>query len=603
MRSSGADVLVQQLVSKNVDTIFAITGAGNLAIIDAIVRDGRIKIIYSHHEQAVVMEAQGYSRISGKLGVALVTTGGGTSNVVTGVLSAHLDSVPVLIISGNESSYHCLKSPDLRAYGVQGFDSVAVLKPISKYSERIESSEDVSRVIEKAIEIAEEGRKGPAHIDFPMDLQRSSCTLLEFEKISTNQSNPRLNIESIISKLELANRPLIYFGNGCREDIAEIHAFITKHQIPYAVSWSAIDLFDDDDPLNIGRIGIYGSHSANILLQKSDLLISIGTRLAIPQIGYDKQDFGRSAKKIVVDIDATELAKFQNLGWELVHSPVKAFISSLMISKLQIEELSDWKNAITHIREELPLETFIGPGQLEGYVHSAEVLKELPKLLEDDAIIVTDVGAPLLNGHYILKLKKGQRLFTSQGLGEMGFGLPAAIGAYFANPTRQIICLNTDGAIMFNLQELQVVKHHQIPLKLFIFNNGGYGMIKISQQNLFDSRLSGSDISTGISFPDFETLANTFNFKYERISSVEDLLNLSEALSNPTPILIDVKMDPDQKYFPRLATNKLPDGSFVSPPLEDLTPFMPIELLEKLLGYKPKNASYEARGIKVDESE
>lgn len=597
MTTSGADVLVQHLKANNVDTIFAITGAGNLAIIDAIVRDSSFNIIYSHHEQAVVMEAQGYSRTSGKLGVALVTTGGGTSNVVTGVLSAYLDSIPVLLISGNESSFHCANSSNLRAYGVQGFDSVAVLKPVTKYSERIIHTGTLSEIVNNAIQSAVSDRKGPAHIDFPMDLQRQQCVGINIEEVIGVQVAHTVNLESVIESLNKSHRPMFYFGNGCRDNIEAISKLISKTGIPYAVSWSALDLFDHDDPLNIGTIGIYGSHSANIVLQKADLILSVGTRLAIPQIGYDKEDFGRKAEKIVIDIDATELSKFENLGWKLINTSAAFFADYLLGRESLVAHDRTWANEINLVKEKLPLINHIGAEASEGYVHSARVLEILPKLLSEEAIIVTDVGAPLLNGHYIMKPGRKQRLFTSQGLGEMGFGLPGAIGAHFANPNRQIVCLNTDGAIMFNLQELQLVKHHRIPLKLFIFNNSGYGMIKISQENLFESRLSGSDTSTGISFPNFESVAATFGLKYSKVHSIEELKIISQDFSSNDAHLIDVQMDPIQKYFPRLATNKLSDGTLVSPPLEDLTPFIQITLLEELLEYKPSEASFKSRGL------
>lgn len=598
MNKNGADVLVKHLKKNGVDTIFAITGAGNLAIIDALVRDGDFRVVYSHHEQAVAMEAQGYARVSGKIGVALVTTGGGTSNVLTGVLSAHLDSVPLLIISGNESSFHCTRPPKLRAYGVQGFDSVAVLGPVTKFSARIESEGEISSTFQKALESALNGRKGPAHIDFPMDIQRMSSNTDNVSKTISNIDDPLLDYGFILSQVADSKRPLFYFGNGCRDSVEDVMQLLKKLRVPYAVSWSAIDMFDHDDPLNIGSIGIYGSHSANIILQKSDLIICIGTRLAIPQIGYSRKDFGRNAQKIVVDIDKSELEKFASEDWTLIHDSAQSVLKSLLQSADGFSEDASWSSEIQKIKNSLPLIEHIGPEPESGYVHSARILQVLPDLLSDDAIMVTDVGAPLLNGHYILKPRSGQRFFTSQGLGEMGFGLPAAIGAFFAEPERQILCLNTDGAIMFNLQELQVVRHHQIPLKLFIFNNGGYGMIKISQENLFDSRLSGSDISSGISFPNFQEIANTFDFKYEAINSVDDLIESRDLLSDSNAVIFDVIMDPHQKYFPRLATNKLPDGSFVSPPLEDLAPFLPIDLLEQLLGYRPSAASFEARGIK-----
>ncbi|MSW12215.1 MAG: hypothetical protein F2884_01370, partial [Actinobacteria bacterium] len=255
------------------------------------------------------------------------------------------------------------------------------------------------------------------------------------------------------------------------------------------------------------------------------------------------------------------------------------------------------------IWQKLPRSEQIGAAVGSAHeVHSFDVINFLNSVLHEDAIVATDVGAGLLTGHYALAAKGTQRIFTSQGLGEMGFGLPGAIGAHFADPKRQLICLNTDGAIMFNLQELQLVKHHKIPMKLFIFNNDGYTMIKISQQNLFDARVSGSDINSGISFPLFSDLAKTFGFEYcliDNISSFESALR--PALESPEAVLIEIKMSPDQKYLPRLATSKLADGTLVSPPLEDLDPMISIESLRDLLGYQPHANSYKSRGLPYEQ--
>jgi len=272
--------------------------------VDALFRDGNIKIIYSHHEQAAVMEAQGYARISGKLGVALVTTGGGTSNVVTGVLSAFLDSVPILVISGNESSYHCENPIKLRAYGVQGFDSVAVLSPVTKRSLRITAKSNVVQIATEAIKLSMTERMGPTHIDFPMDLQRKLISCSETKETNFPKENPvkvAIDISDLASRLMSAlsksQKPLVYIGNGCRTSFSLVKHFIEQYQIPYIVSWSAIDLFPESDALNIGRVGIYGDRASNIILQQADFLLTLGTRLAIPQIGYDKKDFARHASK------------------------------------------------------------------------------------------------------------------------------------------------------------------------------------------------------------------------------------------------------------------------------------------------------------------
>ena len=602
--------MVDVLNESGVEVVFCITGAGNLAIIDALFRDDKIKLVYSHHEQAAVMEAQGYARITGKLGVVLVTTGGGTSNIVTGVLSAFLDSVPVLIISGNESSFHCENPSGLRAYGVQGFDSVAVLEPITKKSVRINDSKYVKDITTEAIKIATTERMGPTHVDFPMDLQRTPIELGKsniehsLEKFSKSQS---VNLSGFTAKLLTAlgasKKPVLYIGNGCRAHLLLVTEFIRRYQIPYFVSWSAIDLFPESDPLNIGRVGIYGDRAANIILQQADLLFTLGTRLAIPQIGYDKKDFGRNASKWVVDIDPTECAKFDGLGWNVINCSVAELIEELQNQGNQpLNKNSDrkaWQEKVTEIWAQLPRIEQVGSraSSTSGYVHSADAIALINKRMNADAIVATDVGAGLLTGHYIYEKFGTQRFFTSQGLGEMGFGLPGAIGAHFGDTKKQIICLNTDGAMMFNLQELQVVKEHQIPLKLFVFNNDGYTMIKISQQNLFDSRISGSSSSSGISFPSFEKIASAFELKYVRVSDLKQLEQAIELYFNTSDaVLFEIIMDPEQKYLPRLATSKLEDGTLVSPPLEDLDPLLPIEKLKSLLHGELHQNSTRARG-------
>ena len=605
LQKSGADILVAGLKDLGVDTIFAITGAGNLAIIDALVRDSSISVIYSHHEQAAVMEAQGYSRLSNRLGVALVTTGGGTSNAVTGMLSAHLDSIPILLISGNESSFHCTNIHDLRAYGVQGFDSCAVLEPIVKLSTRIHQAEDVLSVLYSSAQTSLSNRKGPSHIDFPMDLQRKKIDVYKVDKFKLAEPKQKVLDEKVLNLLvqDISNskKPLFYFGNGIRDEksIEIAHSVIKKSGIPFVVSWSAIDIFPESEALNIGRVGIYGDRHANILIQKSDLIIAIGTRLAIPQTGYNRADFGRNAVKWVIDIDSTECAKFGGLGWNTINMDARLVLQHLNQSELIKVELDSWRSECKQIKKALPRRIQMGqdPSLLDSQIHSGDVISFLNENLSQDAVVVTDVGAALLSGHYMYEQIGTRRFFTSQGLGEMGFGLPGSIGAYFADKSKQLVCLNTDGALMFNLQELQVVKEHRIPLKLFVFNNFGYSMIRISQDNLFDGRLAGSSIDSGVSFPDFGRIAKAFNLGYSRINNVGELNKATSALNSSEPELIEVIMDPEQKYLPRLATNRLSDGSLISPPIEDLDPIIELSRLEEFLGYRAHNDSYKARGL------
>ena len=451
---------------------------------------------------------------------------------------------------------------------------------------------------------------GPTHIDFPMDLQRKALALEEPKKQNFSNKVSRIEVANIsdwtsrlASALSLSQKPVLYIGNGCRENIPLVQDFIEKNQIPYFVSWSAIDLFPESDPLNIGRVGIYGDRASNIILQQADLLLTLGTRLAIPQIGYDKKDFGRNASKWIVDIDPTECSKFDGLGWNVINCSVSELIEELQNQDIQAlsnnSARREWQEIVTEIWSQLPRIEQVGPraSATSGYLHSADAVTLINMRMNSDAIVATDVGAGLLTGHYVYEKAGTQRFFTSQGLGEMGFGLPGAIGAHFGDTEKQIICLNTDGAMMFNLQELQVVREHQIPLKLFVFNNDGYTMIKISQHNLFNSRISGSSSSSGISFPSFEKIASAFELKYVRISNLNQLEKAIEMyFDTPDAVLFEIIMDPDQKYLPRLATSKLEDGTLVSPPLEDLDPLLPIEKLKSLLHSDLHENSTRARG-------
>jgi acetolactate synthase-1/2/3 large subunit len=398
---------------------------------------------------------------------------------------------------------------------------------------------------------------------------------------------------------------MIYLGNGLRgpESKDALTRFWNKYKIPMVVSWSALDLLPENHNGNFGRVGIYGDRSANISIQKSDFLLCLGTRLAIPQVGYDRNDFARNATKWVADIDAVELSKNTGPLWNGIHSDALSLLIGIedLLDRLgEAPGRENWYETLRELQKALPRFEQYGerPPENSGHIHSLEVIESLNQSLRDDCVIVTDVGAGLLSGHYGLEAKESQTIFTSQGLGEMGFGLPGAIGAYFAAPGRQIVCLNTDGAIMFNLQELEVVRHFAIPIKLFIFNNSGYSMIKVSQENLFDGRLAGSTPDTGISFPDFESLAMTFGLNFTRVSSSSDLGQpLSAALDSPISELIEIVMDPRQKYMPRLSTTKLKDGTLASPPIEDLDPKIDISLLERLLGQKAAPGSYSSRGL------
>jgi len=603
--------MAEELAKRGVRALFCITGAGNLALVDALERRGDVEIIYCHHEQAVVMAAQGYARLSGEVGVALVTTGGGAANAFTGVLSANLDSVPILVVSGNESSYHCIGMAQFRAYGVQGFDSVSALRPVTKMASRIMSDEEIVYLLQRSWTAASTGRKGVSFLDFPMDIQRMAVDRTAPQTDGQDHQEARVSgrfdsasVSSCAKSLVEAKRPMLYLGNGVRdvEALTVLRSIIDRLQLPFFLSWSAVDLIEDEHPLNMGRVGIYGDRAANLLLQKCDFLLCIGTRLAIPQTGYDKDDFARRAERWVVDVDVTELSKFSHRGWQTVASSAELFGRELdsTLEALDSPTTESWVTECNRVWEKLQREDQVGPKPQpdSGYVHSSDAIEVLNSLLPSSAVVVTDVGAGLLSGHYSIRIKPGQRMFTSQGLGEMGFGLPGAIGAYFADKSRPVFCLNTDGALMFNLQELATVQAHRIPLRLFVFNNGGYGMIKISQDNLFDSRHAGISPATGVGFPDFGELAKVFGMTHFRITSPDQLTqSLREYEHSSNALMFEVMMSPEQQYLPRLATRRVADGSLSSPPLEDLDPPLQVSEIEDFLGYPAQEATYSSRGL------
>lgn len=592
-----ATALADELVRQGVMTIFCITGAGNLAMVDACARAG-IDFVFSHHEQASVMGAIGFAQVTGQVGVAMVTTGGGAANAVTGVLSAHLDSIPLLIIAGNESDFHIEGMKTLRAYGVQGFDSVSVIRPIAKAAVRVVSGHSVEELISESFELAASDRPGPVFIEFPMNLQRQPLGSLgtggHVERpnfpITRARGEVRLSdIEMLSLAIQNSSRPLMYLGNGVRRNGA-LETLLTIAEglgVAILLSWSAIDLIYEKHPLLLGRAGIYGDRFSNIALQNCDFLLAVGTRLSIPQVGYDRNDFARNADRWVIDIDEAELSKFEKAEWRTIHSDSLVFASALRENLAPFSasfRSESWLDSLKLLKEDFPRAKQVGKPVSSGFVHSFDVVDGLADLLPHDAIIVTDVGAGLLTGHYGFRVKAGQRLFTSQGLGEMGFGLPGAIGAQIAAPERLVVCLNTDGGIMFNLQELQVISTHQLAIKIFIFNNSGYGMIRSSQDNLFNRNRVGSAVGEDLSFPHFGKLAEAFGFGFCQIDSKLSVKkDLPAILETNSPEIIEVCMDPEQLYLPRLATSKREDGTFASPSIEHLTPEIgPIELTDRL---------------------
>lgn len=610
-----SDYIAKFLADQEIRHVFGIVGAGNAQIFDAITRLGFTEIVCVHHEQAAVMAATTYFRMTGKVSVVLLTTGAGSTNGVTGVVSAWMDSMPVLVISGNENSRYTTADNPLRIWGVQGYDSTEMVEKITKWVDRIMLAENVLDVITRAYSIASSSRQGPVWIDVPMNIQ---AALVDAAKLTPVAEMPESKTKSVPDNgaariLQLkegiacvekifasSSRPVLWLGHGIRLAGAEgrVRQLIEKLGIPTLVSWQACDILDSDHPLCFGRAGVYGQRAANFVLQNCDALICIGTRLAIPQIGYDLSEFARAAQVAMVDIDSNELMK---LG-ERINAPILSdagiFIDKLLDSNCSYSR-AEWVKQCEGYRQRYPV---VGPEHADmedaagtKFINSYRFMASLEKYFHDDQIVVTDMGTALLSGHQVLKFKAGQRMMTSTGLGEMGFGLPGAIGAAIGSG-REVMCLNCDGGMMLNLQELQTIVHHNLPIKIIVFNNDGYLMIKHTQKALFSGRYSGSDRKSGVTCPDFSKVARAFDipsFQIRTWEDVEAIIPKVQAINGP--VICEVFTHPEQPFVPKLSLVQQKDGSIISPPLEDLSPLLPRAEIRKdmLIGLHKKSDNLE----------
>lgn len=580
---------------------FGIIGAGNVHLFESISRLGYTEIVCVHHEQAATMAMQTYYRTNQKLAAALLTTGGGSTNGITGVVSGWADSIPGLVIAGNENSKFCLPESPLRMWGVQGYDSVQMVGKVTKYAVRVSEPKDTLYELEKAAHIALNRRPGPVWVEIPMSIQASLVDADSLKRFELDHL-PKLApvggaVASVVDALRVAERPVLWVGHGIRLAGAtqQLEKLVNKLDIPVLVSWAGIDMLDSFHPRVMGRPGVYGQRCANFVLQNSDYILSIGNRMAIPQVGYDLSELARSARIDIVDIDETEGRKLGARIHDFIHADAGEFISSTLATLPgSIGQKTAWLERCGQYQEQFP---WIGPEHNDSkeFINSYRFMMRLNRVFKKDQMVVTDMGTALLCGHQVLKFKPGQRLMTSTGLGEMGYGLPAAIGVSFANNRGEVMCLNCDGGMMINLQELQTIVHHRLPIKIFVFNNDGYLMIKHTQNALFSKgRYVGTSRRSGLSCPDFSKVATAFGIPAFQIRSWGECDNvLNEIQASEGPVLCEVFMHPEQPFVPKLSFASTPNGALVSPPLEDLSPLIPLADLERnmLVGVHDKSKS------------
>jgi acetolactate synthase I/II/III large subunit len=566
-----SNVVVEFLLKNNIEVVFGIIGSANSHIYDSINKHPNIKLVPVHHEQAAVMAMGAYYRSSGKISVSLVTAGGGSSNAFTGILSNWADSIPGIIISGQEQSYYIDEYSDMRMYGIQGYDSVNTFSKCTKMSVRI-TKENVYEIFNDAFQTTRINRPGPVFLEVPFDVQGQ---MIEEQPITPYKKSSNLIVSpktlDLIDLLNQSKKPVVIGGHGVKLSQSEklFKQFIEQHNLPTILTWSAIDLLEETHPNNYGRSGVQGQRSANFIIQNCDLLIVMGSRLSLLQTGYSRADFAPHAKIVHIDIDPTETNKFDGLS---INEDIGNILYDLISFDSIKVDTTDWKSYCDDIRNKYPR---VMPEHLADSTNSYTFMDWFSNKVSDNYTIVTDMGTALLSGFYGFNIKPNQKMFTSLGLGEMGYGLAAAVGAGFGpNP---VICLNCDGGMMMNLQELQTIKTQNLPVKIVIFNNDGYLMIKHTQNMLFNGVKTCVDKKTGVELPDYKKIAEAFEYEYYTIDQID------EFLSSPNQGILEVFMDPNQEFIPKVRGIKNKDNTIQSGLLEEMSPLLPLDNIKEAM--------------------
>jgi acetolactate synthase I/II/III large subunit len=585
-----SDYVIEFVADQGVKHVFMLTGGGAMHLNDSVGRCERIEFVCNLHEQASSMAAETYAKVTGDIGVCLVTTGPGGTNAVTGVAGAWLDSTPCLFISGQVKRADLKGASGVRQVGVQEVDIVSIVSPITKYAVTVLDPATIRYHLEKAVHLARTGRPGPVWIDIPLDVQGAPidpATLGGFDPGELNAAPERApgahgplagQVAESIAMLNAAERPVLLVGNGVRlaGGEAELREAIERLGIPVLSTWLAHDLVEEEHPLYVGRPGPVAPRGANFALQNSDFLLAVGARLDNVVTGYAPADFARGAQKVMVDVDAAELAKMGETIQLPVHSDAKAFLAALLRQKSAIRkrDRTGWLARCRAWKTKYPVvlqEYRDLPEKVSTYV-LADALSEVTE--PDDLIVSGSSGAGIEIFLLAYRVRQGQRVLLTTALGAMGYGLPASIGACLAGGRRRTVCVDGDGGLQLNIQELETIRRLGLPIKLFVLSNGGYSSIRTSQMRYF-GRLAGADATSGVTLPPLEKVVNAYGLAYTRIEQQRDLARqLKRVLETPGPIVCEVMTPHDEPRAPSLSSMKRPDGSMVSKPLEDLWPFL-----------------------------
>ena len=598
MRVKISDFVASFLVENGVCHNFTVPGGGAMHLNVSLGHQEGMTNIFVQHEQSAAIAAEAYYRQSNKLPLVCCTTGPGGTNTLTGVLGAWLDSIPMLVISGQVKYQTTVRSTGvpMRVLGDQEFDITSVVKPMTKYAEMITRPELVKYHLQKALYLAENGRPGPVWLDIPLDIQWAYIDtedFIEFNPEEVQNTNPRktsdATIDLIIEKIKSAKRPVFYSGVEIRtqDAYAEFQEAVEKLRIPVVTSYDGIDLMAENDKYYVGRAGDMANRYGNWAVQNADLVLTVGSRLGVRQVGHTPESWAREAFVIMVHPDPLEVTKFRVHVELPVRSNPKEFLRKLCDRiDSPLEEKTDWLATCKQWMRDYPVVTKERHCKPEGLANVFCFMNELSKAVKENTTVISANGSACVVGGSAFLIKKGVRYILNSGAATMGYDLPASIGASFASGKKELVCISGDGSIQMNLQELQTIVFHKLPVKLFVINNGGYHSMRQTENNLFPEVSNvGVGPETGdLSFPEMKKIAKAYDIPYYKIENNGEMAEKIEAfLQTEGYGMCEVFVDTEQKFEPKPAAKKLEDGTLVSPPMEDLAPFLPREELEKIM--------------------
>ncbi|MBE5916152.1 MAG: thiamine pyrophosphate-binding protein [Pseudobutyrivibrio ruminis] len=598
-----ADYVANFLVEHGVSDVFSVVGGGAMHLNDALGHHPDLTVTYNHHEQACAIAAEAYARLDNKIAAVCVTTGPGGTNALTGVLGGWLDSIPMFIISGQvrydtTARYAMQYTGDrLRALGDQEYDIVRSVEPMTKYATMIEEPTDIRYALEKAWHLANTGRPGPVWIDIPVNYQGSFIETDDLKGYDPTEDDAKLPgkvsddvIAQVINEIKKAERPVFHTRYGIRlsggYDV--FRKVAKKLNIPIVTYWNAVDLIEDDNPLYVGRAGNMGDRPGNWAIQNADLIIALGTRISIRQVGYNWKTWARAAKVIMIDIDPAEMKKHTIHVDMPIHTDAKDFLEA-MDRNLTEEKLfkgSEWLDICQSWKKNYPVVTEDKWQESGEGANVYAFMKYMSGSLPENSLTAVSNGACCVVGNQAYVIKKGSRMANNSAVASMGYGLPAAIGTCIGGGRKETVCLEGDGSIMMNLQELQTIITNKLPIKLFLINNNGYHSIRITQNNLFSNhcKVGIGEESGDLSFPEFKKIADAFGYPYYSAHTNAEMKEVvDKVLKLDGPVFCEIFTDTKQVWEPKSSTKRLEDGTLVSPPLEDLAPFLPREELKNIM--------------------